>query len=58
MYEVIELRLTKKTLLEHIGGHIKDITHRKKKHGGHILADKHLSGTAVNITDLIEHIKK
>ena len=30
----------------------------KRKHGGHILADKHLSGTAVNITDLIEHVAK
>ena len=47
MYEIRESRLTKKTLLEHIGG-------RKRKHGGHISADKHLSGTAVNITGLIE----
>jgi hypothetical protein len=51
MHEIGESRLTKKTLLEHIGVH-------KRKHGGHILADKHLSGTAVNITGLIEQEAK
>jgi hypothetical protein len=47
MYEIGESRLTKKTLLEHISIH-------KRKYGGHISADKDLSGTAVNIMGLIE----
>jgi N-methylhydantoinase B/oxoprolinase/acetone carboxylase alpha subunit len=51
MHEIGESRLTKNTLLEHIGVH-------KRKHGGHISADKHLSGTAVNITGLIEQEAK
>jgi len=31
-------------------------TLQKKTDGSHILADKHLSGTATNIADFVEHV--